>query len=85
MMTKRRKILLWAGLCLSLPAAAYSALSFIFYAWLEASRQWPTEKAAVWAFGAMALAVVFIGIFIYCLVALIKEANRTYREERNAT
>jgi hypothetical protein len=33
----------------------------------------------------MAVAVVFIGVFIYCLVALIKEANRAYREEQNAT
>jgi hypothetical protein len=85
MMTRRRKVLLWVGLCLSLPAAAYSGLSFIFYAWLEASRQWPVEKASVWAFGAMALAVAFAAIFVYCLIALIKEANRAYREERNAT
>ena len=85
MMTKRRKIVLWVGLCVSLPAAAYAALSFIFYAWMEASRQWPTEKASVWALGAVVLAVVFGGIFVYCLVTLIKEANRAYREERNAT
>lgn len=84
-MTKRRKILLWVGLCLSLPAAAYAALSFTFYAWMEASRQWPTERASIWAFGAIALAIVFATILIYCLVALIREANRAYREERNAT
>jgi glucose uptake protein GlcU len=76
MMTKRRKVLLWLGLCLSPPPAVYAGGSFIFYAWREAS---------AWAFGAMAVAVVFIGVFIYCLVALIKEANRAYREEQNAT
>ena len=31
------------------------------------------------------LAALFLGLFVYCLVSLIKEANRSYREERNAT
>ena len=84
-MSKRRKVLLWLGLCISFPAAAYAGVSVVFYAWMDASRQWPTEKAAVWTFGAFVLTVVFAGLFIYCLVSLIKEANRAYREERNAT
>jgi glucan phosphoethanolaminetransferase (alkaline phosphatase superfamily) len=75
-MTKRRKALLWVGLCLSLPGAAYAGITFIYYAWRE---------SPAWSFGAMLLAVVLAAVFIYCLVALIREANRAYREERNAT
>ena len=75
-MTKRRKIFLWVGLCLSLPAAAYAGTSFIYYAWREASAS---------SFVALALAVALIAVFIYCVVALVREANRAYREERNAT
>ena len=75
-MTKRRKVLLWLGLCVSLPAGAYAGISFIYYAWRESS---------AWSLGAMLLALLFAAVFAYCLVALIKEANRAYREERNAT
>ena len=75
-MTRRRKILLWAGLCLSFPAAAYTSTNFIYYSWREASAP---------LFLALVLAVVLIAVFIYCLVALVREANRAYRDERNAT
>jgi hypothetical protein len=84
-MTKHRKLLLWTGLTLSLPAPGYAGISVVFYAWLDASRQWPTEKIAVWAYSALALIVLFLGLFIYWLVSLVKEAKRTYREEQNAT
>ena len=84
-MSKRRKILLWIGLILSLPASAYAGLSVVFYAWLDASRHWPTEKAAVWAYGSLVLAVLFLALFIYCLVSLIKESNKQYSAEQNAT
>jgi len=78
---------LWVGLALSLPAGGYAALSFIFYSWLSAAEpeRWSPERAGLWAGGAAILALLFLGIFIYCLVSLIREANRKYREEQNAT
>ena len=76
MMTKRRKILLWLGLCLSFPAAAFASVCFLYYAWHESSTG---------SFVAVVVAVTLTALFIYCLVALIGEANRAYREEQNAT
>ena len=76
MMTKRRKILLWLGLCLSFPAAAFAGACFVYYSW-------PVFSTA--SFIAVVAAVALTAAFIYCLVALIREANRAYREEQNAT
>ncbi len=86
-MTRRKKILLWLGLVVSVPAAGYAGISVIFYSWLNAAEpeRWPTEKAAVWAYSALALTIVFLGLFGFCLVSIIKEANRKYREQHNAT
>jgi hypothetical protein len=82
-MTKRRKISLWVGIVLSLPAAGYAGMGFVFYAWLSAAEpeRWPADKAALWAYSALALSILFFGLFVYCLVSLIKEANREYRVE----
>lgn len=84
-MSKRRKILLWIGLLTSLPIAGYSGVSVVFYSWLNASQQWPAEKAAIWAYSSLALAVLFFALFIYYLVSLIKETNRQYKVKQNAT
>jgi len=86
-MTRREKTLLWAGVLLSLPAAGYAATSVVFYAWLNAAEpeRWPSERAGIWVVGALLLTVLFLSCFVYCLVSLIKEANRKYREEQNAT
>ena len=75
-MTKRHKIILWVGLCLSFPAAAFASACFVYYAWHESSTG---------SFVAVAVAVALTAVFIYCLVALIREANRAYREEQSAT
>ena len=85
-MTKRKKILLWLGLVLSFPATGYAAMSVVFYSWLNASQpeNWPAEKAAIWAYSALALTVVFFVIFVYCLITLIKSANDNYRANKNA-
>jgi len=85
-MTRRRKLFLWTGLALSIPAAGYAALSFVFYSWLSAAEpeRWPPGRAGVWAGGAAILALAFLALFIYCLVSLVKEANRAYREEESA-
>jgi len=85
--TNRRKLLTWFGLFLTLLAAGYAGVSFIFYSWLSAAEpeRWPPERSGVWAFGALALAILFFGLFVYCLASLIREANRRYREVQKAT
>jgi hypothetical protein len=85
-MTKRRKIATWAALVLSLPAAGYAGTSVIFYAWLNAAEpeRWPAERAAVWVYSSLALTVLFLAIFIYCTVSLVRDANKNYQRERSA-
>jgi hypothetical protein len=87
MTVSRKKILLWTGLVASVPAAGYFATAVVFYAWLSAASpdRWPPERAALWAYGSLALTTVFVVLFIYCLVSLIKGANKAYREERDGT
>ncbi len=53
----------------------------MYYAWLSAAQpeRWPPERAGAWAYGAALLALVLLAVFIYCLVSLIREANRQYR------
>jgi len=72
---------------LSVPAIYYAGVSVVFYSWLSAAEpeRWPPDRAGLWAGGALVLTVLFIAIFIYCLVSLIKETNRRYREGQNAT
>ena len=86
-MTKRKKILLWFGLVLSVPAGGYTGISIVFYSWLNAADpdRWPPEKSGLWAGGAALLTILFLVLFIYCLVSLIREVNQRYRDEQNAT
>jgi hypothetical protein len=86
-MTKRRKIATWVALGLALPAAGYTGTNVVFYAWLSAAApdRWPPERAALWAYGALALTALFLSLFIYCVISLIKAANKSYKGERNAT
>jgi hypothetical protein len=86
-MTKRRKIATRVALVLSLPAGGYAAMSVIVYAWLSAAepQRWPADRAAVWVYGALALTIAFAAVFFYCVVSLIRDANKSYRTERNAT
>ena len=83
-MSRRRKVTLWLGLCLSLPAAAYASLGFVYFVWLEGMKQWPTGQANLMALGALAFAVTCGGVFIYCLVSLIREAAEAHREKQRA-
>ena len=84
-MTKRKKIILWLLMLSSLPATYYAGVSVIYYSWLSASNpeRRPAERAGLWSGSALILTILFIAIFIYCLVSLIKETNRKYREEQN--
>ena len=86
-MTKAKKIGLRIGLIVSIPAGLYAAGSVIFYAWLSAAEpeRWPPDRASVWVSVSALLTVLFLGIFIYCLVALIKQMNKEYREGANGT
>lgn len=85
-MSKQRRILLWLGLVFSVPAGGYAGLCVVFYAWLSSAEpeRWPPARAAIWAYSSLGFAVCFLALFIYCLVALTREANRQYREEQNA-
>lgn len=86
-MTRRRKIATWVALVLSLPAGGYAGTCVIFYSWLNAAEpeRWPAERAAVWVYSALALTVFFLAVFVYCVVSLVKDVNKTYQRERDAT
>lgn len=86
-MTKKRRLLLLVGAILSLPISAYAGVSSVFYAWINASNpeRWPELKAAIWSYSSLAISVIFLFIFFYCVVKLVKELNRKHREKSNAT
>ncbi len=71
-----RQVLLWLGLVLSLPGAAYASLGFVYFMWLEGVQQWPAGRAGVFAWGALTLAVLCAGLFIYCAVSLTRLARK---------
>jgi hypothetical protein len=86
-MTKRASLVLWLSAALSLLAALYAGGNVIFYAWLTAAapERWSAERAAPFVYGALSLAVLFLLAFICCVVTLVREANRKYRLEQDAT
>jgi hypothetical protein len=86
-MTKRRKITVWFSMILSAPVIYYAGTGVVFYAWLNAAepQRWTPDRAGLWAGGALAVTMLFLGIFFYCVVSLIKEAKRQNREDDNAT
>ena len=85
-MTIQKKILMWFGLIISLPAAGYAVMGFIFYSWLNAAEpeRWPTAKAVIWSFGSLSIAILFLILFVYCLVSIIKNSNKISKEEQSA-
>lgn len=86
-MVSRRQLLLYLGLIVSFPAAGYAAMSCASYAWLNAAEpdRWTAEKAGLWFGGAAALTVLFLALFVYCLVSLIRSANKAHRERGSST
>jgi len=84
---KRKTLILCLGLIVSAPATFNSAMSVVFYSWLSAAEpeRWPVEKAAIWAGGSLLLTIIFFSIFVYCIVSLVKMANKKYREQQNKT
>ena len=75
-MTGGRKWWLWLGLCASLPGASYASLGSVYFVWLEGVRQWAPGRADLFAAASLAMAVLCAGIFIYCLVGLLRNALR---------
>ena len=84
---KRKTLILWLGLIISAPAAFYSAMSVVFYSWLNAAEpeRWPVEKVTIWAGGSLLLTIIFFSVFVYSIVSLVKMANNKYREQQNKT
>jgi hypothetical protein len=74
----RKQTGLWIGLFVSGAAAFYSGMSFVFYAWMSAAApdRWPPDRAGLWAGAAALLCGVFLVTFVYCIFALIRDANR---------
>ena len=70
---------------LSVPVIYYAGTGVVFYAWLNAAdpERWTPDKASLWAGGALAVTILFLGIFIYCVVSLVKDANRKHRDKVN--
>lgn len=84
---KRKKITLWLALLSSIPATYYAGVSVIFYLWLNAAEpeRWPATKALLWAGGSFMLAIIFFSLFVYCIVSLIKIANKEDDESNQET
>jgi hypothetical protein len=82
-MSKQRKILLWLGLVISVPATSYFAMCVVFYSWQNAANpeRWPVAKAGLWAGGAIFLTILFVGLFLYCLICLITYTNKEYGDK----
>ena len=81
-MTKTRIILLFIGATISLPASIYAFMSVVLYSWLEGSQQWTAEKTAIWAIGSLILCIVFLIIFIVCIVKAVRGINKNYAEKK---
>ncbi len=76
MNTKVKKAILYVlGLIASAVISFYAVSSTIFYAWMNANGSWSAEKAAPWAFGSLAISIVFIIPFIYFIVKIFKLRN----------
>jgi uncharacterized membrane protein len=83
-MSNKRKIWLWVGMVASVPVRLYAFLCVIFYAWKNAADpiNWPSEKVAVYYYSSLAITSVFLGLFIYFLVTLIKNKNTEHFESQ---
>tara|TARA_A200000113_G_scaffold146059_1_gene131401 strand:- start:132 stop:395 length:264 start_codon:yes stop_codon:yes gene_type:complete len=81
---KNKKKWLWSGLILSPFIVFYAGSSVIFYAWLNAAEpeRWPNTKAAIWAGGSLTIALFFCGLFVYCLISLIR--GRRFEIQENS-
>ncbi len=76
-MTRKQKVICWVVMLFTLPTSGYAVMGFVFYAWLSAAEpeRWPVPKAALWAYSSLALALIFLVMFGYCLFKLIKNRH----------
>ena len=68
------RLYLLIGAVVALGAALYAGTSVVFYAWLNAANpeSWPRERAALWAYGSLAMTVIAVVAFIWCVAALVR-------------
>ena len=80
-MNDRRRLATWIALIASFVGAIYMGMNVITYAWLNASapNRWPGERARAWALGAMVIAVLLLGVSLYCVMALKRNSSRRTR------
>lgn len=83
-MSRKKIIILIVIAIVSLPASLYTFMGVIYYTWLEASQQWPTEKAAIWVMGLLVLGLFFFITFIVCVVKVVKGMGAHYRAKRSS-
>jgi len=71
-------LIIWFALLLSIPATYYAVVSAVLYSWISAvePERWSALKVSVWVGGSLVLALAFFSLFIYCILSLIKIANR---------
>ena len=85
-MTKVGKIIRWICAIGALPCAYYTFTGFIYFSWLNAydPEIYTVEKVSFQVYSYLALTIVLIILFFYCIVTLIKETNRAHSEKHNA-
>jgi hypothetical protein len=68
------KLALWLSPIVTLGISLYAGVSFVFYAWLSAvdPKNWPEEKAALWAYSSLAISVAFLGLCVYSTMRLVR-------------
>ena len=76
----KKSILFVLGIFASGIAAFLAFWQAIFYAWMNANGSWTAEEAAPWAYGALAVSLIFFVLFVYFIVKVVK-----LRKLRDAT
>ncbi len=76
----KKKIFYYIGIIVSAIACWEAFWAAIFYAWMNANGSWSAEKAAPWAYGALALSGLFFILFVFFIIKVIK-----LRKVQNAT
>ena len=77
-MTGTKEILVCIGVLGAPFASGHCFIGIFYYAWLSAAdpANWPQMRATIWASISLALAIIFLGLFIQCLRCLTKAPNK---------
>ena len=73
--TTKNIIVHLVGIITSAGISLYAFTSAIFYAWMNANGSWSAEKATPWAYGALAICIIFFILSIYLIIKVIKAIN----------